>query len=91
MELSHTSWRSIYDYGRVIKATTCLSSVINVTADRLRLPSGGYGFLGVCNDSVAMVQAALGEPVTQFPCLLAGQAKTIIGSAVKVRTSCVQA
>lgn len=31
---------------------------------------------GVCNDSVATIQAALEEPVTMFPCILAGQAKT---------------
>jgi hypothetical protein len=42
---------------------------------------------GVCNDSVATIQAALEEPVTMFPCILAGQAKIQMAQTYSVRTS----
>ena len=85
MEVQHSSWHSAHEFREVVRATTCLSAAVNISSDRLRLPSGGYGYLGVCNDSVAMLQAAMGEPVTQFPCILAGQAKAVISAALKVR------
>lgn len=47
--------------------------------------AGGYGYLGVCHDSVAIVQAAMQEPVTLFPCLLAGQAEVMMSKMYKVR------
>ena len=41
---------------------------------------------GVCNDSVATIQAAMEEPVTMFPCILAGQAKTHMAQTYAVCT-----
>ena len=59
---------------------------------RGRVAAGGYGYLGVCHDSVAIVQAALQQEVTLFPCLLAGEAETIMSQMYKARrprTSCM--
>jgi len=86
MELAHTSWSCRSDYVQAMRCTTCIGAAVNKSADRLNLPNGGYGFLGVCNDSVAMVQAGMGTAVTQFPCILAGQAKTVVGAAITVRS-----
>lgn len=47
--------------------------------------AGGYGYLGVCHDSVAVVQAAMQEEVTLFPCLLAGQAEGVMSKMYTVR------
>jgi hypothetical protein len=91
MELAHSSWSTVEDYKAAMRCTTCVAATVNCTADRLKLPNGGYGYLGVCNDSVAMVQASLQEEVTLFPCILAGGAKTILGSAIKVRDCTKQA
>jgi hypothetical protein len=68
-----------------MRCTSCVAAVVNKAADRLGLPFGGYGYLGVCNDSVAMVQAGLGEQVTQFPCILAGAAKVTVSQTFEVR------
>jgi hypothetical protein len=84
MEVQHTKWSTMEEHRQVMKSTTVIASVVNKSADRLKLPNGGYGFLGVCNDSVAMVQAGCGCPVTQFPCILGGQAKVTIAAAFKV-------
>lgn len=90
METVHTAWSSLDDYRLAMRCTTCIGSAVNKSADRLNLPNGGYGFLGVCNDSVAMVQAGMRMAVTQFPCILAGQAKTVVGAAIMVRsTACM--
>jgi hypothetical protein len=83
MEVKHTSWSTPEEFKQAMKCTTVIGSVINKCADRLNLPNGGYGFLGVCNDSVAMVQSGTGCPVTQFPCILAGLAKTTMAAAFK--------
>lgn len=45
----------------------------------------GCRYLGVCNDSVAIVQAGLGEAVTMFPCILAGRAKHKMSQLYQVR------
>lgn len=42
-------------------------------------------YLGVCNDSVGFIQAALGEEVTMFPCIVAGHAKHAMTLLYKVR------
>lgn len=47
--------------------------------------AGGYGYLGVCHDSVAVVQASMQEEVTLFPCLLAGQAESVMSRMYTVR------
>lgn len=42
-------------------------------------------YLGVCNDSVAIIQAALREEVTMFPCIVTGRAKHKMSQLYKVR------
>lgn len=54
-------------------------SVLSNVATRDRgLVQGGYGYVGVCLDSVAIVQAAVlgGGQTTIFPLLLTGQARS---------------
>lgn len=61
-----------------------VSCVTNRMADVLNLPNGGYGYLGVCNDSVATIQAAMHEAITMFPCVWAGHAKTYMAESYAV-------
>lgn len=84
METRHNEFKDVCNLRAVVRATSAIASVTNVAADRLRLPNGGYGYLGVCNDSVAAVQAALGAPVTMFPCILAGRAKATMARTYQV-------
>jgi hypothetical protein len=85
MEVVHTAWSTTKEYKAAMLCTTAIGLVVNKAADRLGVPNGGYGYFGVCNDSVAMVQAGLGEKVTQYPCILAGAAKATISQAFEVR------
>jgi hypothetical protein len=91
MELRHGEWSTVPQLRAAMRATTVIASATNIAADRLRLPNGGYGYLGVCNDSVAAVQAALGEEVTMYPCILAGRAKATMSRTYEVRAAAVAA
>lgn len=84
-EAKHSRWSTSSEYARAADVTAMVANVTNRLADEHNLPNGGYGYLGVCNDSVATVQAALSEPVTMFPCILAGQAKIQMAKAYGVR------
>jgi hypothetical protein len=44
---------------KAVAVVSVLSACINSTAARMRLPNGGYGTIGVCNDSTAVVDQAL--------------------------------
>ncbi|PRW44238.1 Arginine repressor [Chlorella sorokiniana] len=57
---------------RLITAATCIA---DVAAQRDMLLFGGYGMLGVCLDSVALIQQAMAGCCTIFPLLLGGEAK----------------
>lgn len=57
---------------RLITAATCIG---NTAAQRHRLLFGGYGYSGVCLDSVALIQQALLGRCTLYPLLLGGEAK----------------
>lgn len=61
-----------------------VANASNRMADERHLPSGGYGYLGVCLDSVATIQAGLGQAVTMFPCNISGQAKTRMAQTYQV-------
>ncbi len=51
----------------VLELAACYTKVLRKTARFLNLPVDGYGITGVCNDSVAMIQAAMGRPITLYP------------------------
>lgn len=85
VEVVHSKWSSMAEYSAALQAASVVAAVTNYTADRSRLPNGGYGTLGVCNDSVAVVQAALGAQVTMFPCILAGSSKRALQLTYQVR------
>jgi hypothetical protein len=84
-EVKHSSWSGSREYAAAADFAAMIANVTNHLADEHQLPNGGYGYLGVCNDSVATIQAAMNEPVTMFPCILAGQAKIQVLKAYDVR------
>ena len=55
--------------------STVVSVVTNCTADLDHVVIGGYGYLGVCLDSVAAIQQALTGECTLYPLFLGGAAK----------------
>jgi len=58
MQTEHAKWEGT----RAITAATLASALAlaaNRVADRRRWPCGGYGYLGVCSDSAAAVEAAM--------------------------------
>jgi hypothetical protein len=55
--------------------STVISVVTNCTADLDHVVIGGYGYLGVCLDSVAAIQQALTGECTLYPLFLGGAAK----------------
>eukprot|EP00887_Chlorella_sp_A99_P003631 scaffold7.g3631.t1 len=57
---------------RLLAAATC---VLNVVGQRDRLLFGGYGYLGVCLDSAAVIQQAMAGTCTLYPLILGGDAK----------------
>lgn len=83
-ERQHTDWSTRAEFAAAMRHASCVSATINRAADRLKLPSGGYGYLGVCNDSVAMVQAGLQLPITQFPCIVAGEGLSVLARTFQV-------
>ena len=58
VEVQHGSWAGLDDWRRGFQATSAVAAVTNKAADRTQLPMGGYGYLGVCNDSVAQLQVS---------------------------------
>ena len=50
-----------------IRTAAMEAVVFNVTGTRLELPHGGYGLMGVCNDSAAIIQYALSGKVDIYP------------------------
>jgi len=58
-----------------LRYSTVVSVVTNCTADLDHVVIGGYGYLGVCLDSVAAVQQALTGECTLYPLFLGGAAK----------------
>ena len=62
-----------------------ISAVTNAQADADRIVLGGYGYFGVCCDSVALLQTTLGEKrgTTIYPLLLGGGAKTCLMNAYR--------
>lgn len=62
----------------VARLTTTSAAVLNVAATRGQMMLGGYGFLGVCIDSVAAIQKALTGNCTLYPLILGGDAKMML-------------
>ena len=55
---------------------SAISAVTNSCADVDSIVVGGYGFMGVCLDSVALLQHALTGTCTMYPLFLGGAGKT---------------
>lgn len=54
--------RNLTEYAvEATEISTLLAVCLNSTALAMQLPNGGYGITGVCNDSAAMVEAAVGR------------------------------
>lgn len=60
----------------LVRACCIVSVLSNVASRDTGLAQGGYGYVGVCLDSVAIAQAAVLGETTIFPLLLSGQART---------------
>jgi hypothetical protein len=52
---------------RATEVTTLLFTCINSIANRMNLPNGGYGTVGVCNDSSAIVEATVRGQTDIYP------------------------
>lgn len=63
---------------RLISAST---AALNCASTDGQLLLGGYGYLGVCIDSVAVIQQALANECTMYPLLLGGTAKMMLLNA----------
>ncbi|GBG31254.1 Hypothetical Protein FCC1311_074752 [Hondaea fermentalgiana] len=59
----------------LVRACCVVSILSNVASRDTGLAQGGYGYVGVCLDSVAIAQAAVLGETTIFPLLLSGQAR----------------
>jgi len=62
----------------LVRCCELMSIMTSVASRREGLVGGGYGYTGVCLDSVAVVQAAVFGDTSIFPMLLSGQARTDI-------------
>jgi len=62
----------------ILKYATFMSLLANVASVESGLAIGGYGFLGVCLDSVALLQYAVKGSSSLFPLLQAGQGRMIL-------------
>ena len=60
---------------RAFRLMTVISCVTNLVADSNRIVLGGYGYMGVCLDSIAVLQQALTGSCTMYPLFLGGAAK----------------
>ena len=49
VERFHTNWSTMTEYRTVMQHAAAVASSVNRAADQLKLPSGGYGYLGVCH------------------------------------------
>eukprot|EP00933_Yihiella_yeosuensis_P064996 TRINITY_DN68596_c0_g1_i1.p1 TRINITY_DN68596_c0_g1~~TRINITY_DN68596_c0_g1_i1.p1 ORF type:complete len:211 (+),score=19.64 TRINITY_DN68596_c0_g1_i1:1-633(+) len=71
-----TSLADIYSHDDAIRAIR-MCSIVAVTFNRLatefNLPSGGYGILGVCNDSSTLIDFALRGTTNSYPLLSTGR------------------
>lgn len=85
----HAHWRNATKEQQVLALLACgeLSAVNNELVSKLGLAAAGYGYTGVCNDSVAIVEGATFglDKISVFPLLLAGQARTDIIQMIKER------
>eukprot|EP00697_Spironema_sp_BW2_P014308 gnl/Spiro4/4719_TR2356_c0_g1_i1.p1 gnl/Spiro4/4719_TR2356_c0_g1~~gnl/Spiro4/4719_TR2356_c0_g1_i1.p1 ORF type:complete len:734 (-),score=186.76 gnl/Spiro4/4719_TR2356_c0_g1_i1:35-2236(-) len=61
---------------------TTWSTAINKVAEYHKLGSGGYANLGVCNDAVAVMQAANGQVVSTYPLVNTRKFNTEIAKVV---------
>ena len=84
VEVRHTKWTSEH-HTTVMRQCAVTSAVFSTLADRLKLSRGGYGALGVCNDTTALVASSAGEKRNwQWPCMLGGPAKVLVMQELKV-------
>lgn len=77
LQAFHGEW----DLDNIIKGVDYASHVMNVynyVGSKWNLPMGGYGYTGVCLDSVALLQRAIFGHTTVFPILVGGTVKVEI-------------
>lgn len=62
---------------RVIRMAGILSTIFSSIASDMKLPFGGYGVLGVCNDATALIDVAVRGSTNIYPMLASGRFLTI--------------
>ena len=71
-----TSLADVYPHGTAVRAVR-LCAVVAVTFNRIAtehgLPFGGYGTLGMCNDSATMIDHAIRGETSAYPLLSTGR------------------
>lgn len=74
---------------QAVDLAACESMCSNVCVRNWKFPFGGYGGLGVCADSVALIEYALRGRTTIFPLFMRGDAKSgllyVIHQHIRVR------
>ena len=71
-----TSLADIYSHDdaiRAIRMCAIVSVVLSRIATELKLPFGGYGVLGMCNDSATLIDFALRGETMSYPLLSTGR------------------
>ena len=76
--------RSADDRQKIFRRITCISAVSNCIADENHVVVGGYGFMGVCLDSIALLQHSLTGTCSMYPLFLDGAAKMYLVQGYKI-------
>lgn len=75
---------SAEDRQQALRRITCISAVSNCIADENHVVVGGYGFMGVCLDSVALLQQSLTGTCSMYPLFLDGAAKMYLVQGYRI-------
>ncbi|KAJ8901735.1 hypothetical protein NDN08_003941 [Rhodosorus marinus] len=78
----HGIW-SFEDMISGVKHASHIMNIYNYIATKWNLPVGGYGYSGVCLDSVALVQHSVKGETTVFPIMIGGGVKVEIAQAIQ--------
>eukprot|EP00978_Attheya_sp_CCMP212_P002714 scaffold5582_cov55-Attheya_sp.AAC.1 len=84
-----TSLAEIYSHDHAIRAIrmcAIMAVTFNRIATELNLPFGGYGILGMCNDSATLVDYAIRGETNAYPLLSTGRYLShIVSSLIKLK------
>jgi len=67
---------------QALQHTTMTSVIVNKCAAESQLMLGGYGYTGLCLDSVGIVEMAVDSSCSVFPLLMCGQARVALQHSI---------